>query len=103
MSILMLKPDKKEHLIVDRRRLGRGRRRVFISRKGQGEEEVTLMRQKGIKVKLQATKATGLISSRSPDGGGRERVKETEAINRLAVAKEPGPVPSARREMVGVV
>lgn len=101
--ILILKLDKKEHLVVDHRqragRSGKGRQRIFISRKGQAE--VTLILQKAIKVKLRATRAIGLISSRSPNGN-QEKVKETEAINRLAATKKLGAVASARHKIVGL-
>jgi hypothetical protein len=95
----MLKLDKKEHLVIDHHqrvgRLGRSKQRIFISRKGQ--EEVTLMLQKTIKIKLQATEAIELISSPSPNGN-----QETEAISRLAATKKLGVVPSARRKIVGL-
>lgn len=101
--ILILKLDKKEHLVADHRqragRLGKGMQRIFISRKGQ--TEVTLILQRAIKVKLRATRAIGLISSRSPNGN-QEKVKETEAINLPAATQKLGAVPSARRKIVGL-
>ncbi|CAL4954229.1 unnamed protein product [Urochloa decumbens] len=57
--------------------------------------------KKAIKVKLQVTKAIGLISSQSPNGNW-EAVKEAEMTNHLAATKELGVVPSARRKIVGL-
>ena len=98
--ILMLRLDKKEHLVVDHhqrvRQLGRSRQRILVSRKGQ--EKVTLvMLQKTFKVKLQATQAIGLISSPSPNGN-----QEIEAISCVATTQNLGVVLSARRKIVGL-
>ena len=98
--ILMLRLDKKEHLVVDHhqrvRQLGRSRQRILVSRKGQ--EKVTLiMLQKTFKVKLQAKQAIGLISSPSPNGN-----QEIEAISCVATTQNLGVVLSARRKIVGL-
>ena len=98
--ILMLRLDKKEHLVIDHHQrvgqLGRSRQRILISRKGQ--EKVTLiMLQKTFKVKLQATQAIGLISSPSPNGN-----QEIEAISCVATTQNLGVVLSARRKIVGL-
>ena len=98
--ILMLRLDKKEHLVIDHHQrvgqLGRSRQRILISRKGQ-EKVTPVMLQKTIKVKLQATEAIGLISSPSPNGN-----QEIEVISCVATTQNLGVVLSARRKIVGL-
>uniref|UniRef100_A0A0A9GG38 Uncharacterized protein n=1 Tax=Arundo donax TaxID=35708 RepID=A0A0A9GG38_ARUDO len=99
--ILMLKLDKKKHLVGHHQRVGRlerGKEKIFVSRKGQGE--VTPMSLRANKTKLQVATAIGLSSSQSPNGN-KEIIKETEVTNRLAATKEQEAVCSSRHKIGG--